>query len=214
MAVVESVSVFGVEALQPASPPLDIPYRGDDTGIAQVGLDPNEIELTMQLDAESFVRLYPPLEYCELDLANSVVDTLYRETREPVYKTPVLIPIYVTLKPLKAMLKRFGIEDEHDALCMISLGWLHKNHPEIRVKTGDRIGYYDKAYVETSLQPHGLPDQVLGRETVAHDPNMQFELLTVCYGDFWGNSQRPLHLVGTLKNLRAPGKPDTNVNPR
>lgn len=214
MPAVEVISSIVYEALQPERPPLDIPYRGDDAGIGQVGLYGPEITLAMQLDCESFIRLYPPVDFRELDFNTSVIDTLYRETRSPSYKSSVMIPAYFKVSPPKNLLKRFGVEDEHDAVAMLSLGWLQKYQPDLRVKTGDRIGYYDQSYTESSIRPHNLPNKDVVREPVAHVPNMQFEILNVYYGDYWGNSQRPLHLMCSLKNLRAPGKHDTNVNPR
>lgn len=214
MPSVESAARIVYEVLQPEKPTVDIPYRGDDTGIGQVGLYSPEIDLAMQLDSESFIRLYPSVDFRELDMDQSVVDTLYRETRQPSYKSSVMIPVYFKIEPPKNLLKRFGVEDEHDAVAMMSLGWLQKYQPDLRVKTGDRIGYYDQAYTETSIRPHNLPNKEVVREPVAHVPNMQFEILNVYYGDYWGNSQRPLHLLCSLKNLRAPGKHDTNVNPR
>ena len=108
MALVEAITAFGVEVLQPTSPPVAIPYVGDDSGIATVGLSVEEINLTKQLDAESFIRSYPPLMFWELDLEQTVIHPLYRETRTPVYKTPIPIPIYIKINPPQSLLKKYN----------------------------------------------------------------------------------------------------------
>lgn len=214
MATVEAQLAFGVEVLQPTSPPVAIPYVGEDSGIATVGLSVDEINLTKQLDSESFMRLYPPLMFWELDLVATPRHALYRETRDPVYKTPIPIPIYVKIDPPISYLKKYGLEDEQDAIAMFSLGWLDKYLNGYAPKTGDRIGYYDQAYTTAYIQSGGRPDKQVTQEAIARTPNFSWEILTGKFGDFWGNSQIPLHLISTLKNLRAPGRPDTNVTSR
>lgn len=214
MPLVESTSVFGVEALQPASPPVAVPYIGDDTGVATVGLYTPEVELAKQLDAESFIRLYKPLLLYVLDLANTQVHSLYQETRNPVYLTPILVPTYVQVEPPKRVLKKFGLETEHEAIALLSLAWLEKYAPTVKVKTGDRFGYYNDSYTTSHLQPGGLPPKDVTQEAVPRVPNFSFEVLTTKHADYWGNTQIPLHLLLTLKNLRAPGKPDTNITNR
>ena len=214
MPVVESISGFGVEALQPASPPLVVSYRGTDDGTAQVAVQVVEVDLVKDLDRESFIRLYPPLAYFELDKSATVIDTLYRETRAPVYNSPVSIPIFVKLDPPKRLLKRFGVEAEQEAIGLVSAGWLERHAPALQRKTGDRIGYYDQLYVGDVPMSGGRPDAVVTHERTARQPNYSFEVLTAKWCDYFGNTQIPLHKILTLKNLRAPGKPDANVNPR
>lgn len=214
MPVVESISGFGVEALQPASPPLVVSFRGEDDGTALVATQVQEVNLVKDLDRESFIRLYPPLAYFELDKGATVVDTLYRETRAPVYKTPIPIPIFVKLDPPKRFLKRFGVESEQEAVALVSAGWLERHAVALQMKTGDRIGYYDQPYVGGVPMSGGRPDAVVTHEKEARQPNFSFEVLAAKWCDYFGNTQIPLHKILTLKNLRAPGKPDTNVNPR
>lgn len=214
MPAVESTSGFGVEALQPASPPLVVSFRGEDDGTALVAVQVGEADLVKDLDRESFIRLYPPLAYFELDKAATVVDTLYRETRAPSYRPPIPVPIYITLEPPKRFLKKYGLEAEQEAVGLVSAGWLERHAPNLQVKTGDRIGYYDQPYVGDVPMSGGRPDRVVTHETVARVPNFSFEVLTAKWCDYFGNTQIPLHKILTLKNLRAPGTPDTNVNPR
>jgi len=214
MPTVESNSGFSVEALQPASPPLVVSFRGEDDGTALVAVQVEEVDLVKDLDRESFIRQYPPLAFFELDRNQTVVHTLYRETRNPVYKSPIAIPIFVQLNPPKRLLKRFGIETVHDAIALVSAGWLERHAVTLQISTGDRIGYYDQAYTGSVPMPGGAPDTVVTHEPVDRVPNFSFEVLTAKWTDYFGNTQIPLHKLLTLKNLRAPGKPDTNVNPR
>lgn len=214
MALVEAIAAFGVEVLQPTSPPVAIPYVGDDSGIATVGLSVEEVNLAKQLDCESFLRLYKLLLFYELDLVQTPIHSLYRETRAPVFKTPIPIPIFIRVDPPTSFLKKYGIEDEQDAIGMFSLGWLDKYLSGYAPKTGDRIGYYDQEYSTAYVRSGGRPDQVVTQESIARVPNFSWEILTGKFGDFWGNTQIPLHLVCTLKNLRAPGRPNTNVTNR
>ena len=214
MALVEAITAFGVEVLQPTSPPVAIPYVGDDSGIATVGLSVEEINLTKQLDAESFIRSYPPLMFWELDLEQTVIHPLYRETRTPVYKTPIPIPIYIKINPPQSLLKKYNLEDEHDAIALFSIGWLDKYFNGYAPKTGDRIGYFDQEYTTAYLRTGGKPDQPVTKEGTPRTPNFSWEILTGKFDDYWGNSQIPLHVISTLKNIRAPGLPDTNVSSR
>lgn len=214
MAIVEATAAFGVEVLQPASPPIAIPYEGDDSGVATVGLYLEEVNLAKQLDAEAYIRQYKPLWFFELDLDLTPVDPLYRETRRPTFKSPVPIPIFIKIDPPISFLKKYGLEDEQDAIAMFSIGWLDKYHNAYAPKTGDRIGYYDEAYTTAYLRTGGKPPQDVTKESAPRVPNFSWEILTGKFGDFFGNTQIPLHIISTLKNLRAPGRPDTNVSIR
>jgi hypothetical protein len=214
MTIVESTSGFGVEALQPAFPPIVVSFKGTDNLTALVGQQVTEVNLIKDLDRESFIRLYPPLAYYELDKVATPVDTLYRETQAPVYKTPVAIPIFITLEPPKRLLKRYGLEAEQEAIGLVSAGWLERHDPTLQMKTGDRIAYYDQPYTGSFPNPSGLPDTTVTHEATARVPNFMFEVLTAKWCDYFTNTQIPLHKILTLKNLRAPGIQDTNVNPR
>ncbi len=139
------------------------------------------------------------------------MDTLYRETSAPAYKQPVGIPIFIMLEPPKRMLKRFGLEAEHQAIGLVSQGWLDRHAPSLQMKTGDRIAYYASPYVDDVSRPSGLPDTVVTHEATPRTPNFSFEVLTAKWCDYFANTQIPIHKILSLKNLRAPGKPDTNV---
>lgn len=208
MPVVEATLTFGVEALQPASPPLDIPFFGDESQVAQIATQVEEVDLVKGLDRESFIRLYPVLQYYELDRQTTVVDELYGETADPVFKAPIPVPIYIRLDPPANLLKRYGIEGEHFGIALFSNGWLEKNAPSLVLATGDRIGYYDQPYVGSFDRPGGLPPGQVVHESVPLDPNyptnFHFEILTVKHTDYFGNTQIPIHRVATLKNLRNP----------
>lgn len=214
MPVVESVSGFGVEVLQPASPPLVVSYRGTDDGTAQVAVQVVEVDLVKDLDRESFIRQYPPLAFFELDDATTPVDTLYRETRAPVFKTPIPIPIFIKPDPPKRLLKRFGLEVEQAAIGLISYGWLERHAPTLQIKTGDRIGYYDQSFTGSVPMSGGRADKVITHEGTPRTPNYSFEVIEDMAADYFANTQIPLHLLLVLKNLRAPGKADTNVTTR
>ena len=213
MPVVVSNSGFNVEVLQPASPPLVVSFVGTDDQTGMVATQVYEVDLVKDLDRESFIRSYPTLAYYELDKSATIVDPLYRETRNPSYKVSIAIPILVQLEPPKRLLKKFGIEAEQEAIALISQGWLERHAPTLQVKTGDRIGYYDVPYVGSYPQPSGLPDAHVVHEPIARVPDFSFEVLTAKWCDYFANTQIPLHKVLTLKNLRAPGKPNTNVKP-
>lgn len=214
MPVVESISGFGVEVLQPASPPLVVSFRGEDADTAQVAVQVYEVDLVKDLDRESFIRQYPPLAFFELDDATTPVDTLYRETRAPVFKQPIPIPIFIKPDPPKRLLKRFGLEVEQAAIGLVSVGWLERHAPALQMKTGDRIGYYDQQFTGSFPQPGGRPDKVVVHEGTPRTPNYSFEVLEDMFTDYFANTQIPLHLLLILKNLRAPGKADTNVTTR
>jgi hypothetical protein len=214
MGIVLATSALGVELLQPSAPPILISYSGTDDQTARVGQAVVEVDLEKDLDRESFIRQYPPLAYFELDKTATQIHPLYRETRQPVFKDPIPIPAFIQLQPPKRMLKRFGVEAEQEAIGLLSAGWLERHAPSLQVKTGDRIGYYDQPYTGSFTSPGGRPDTVVAHETSARTPNFSFEVLTAKWCDYFTNTQIPLHKILTLKNLRAPGKPDTNVNPR
>jgi hypothetical protein len=204
MPVVESTMVFSVEALQPASPPLDVPYFGDESNIAHVATQVEEVDLVKGLDRESFIRLYPELLYYELDRDTTVVDELYGETREPQFKVAIPIPIYIRIDPPANLLKRYGIEGEHFAIGLVSNGWLEKNAPTLGIATGDRLGYYDQPFTGTFDRPGGLPPGQVTHESTPATPNFHLEVLTSKACDYFGNTQVPIHRVLTLKNLRNP----------
>ena len=214
MPTVSSTVIIPVEVLQPTRPPLMLSYRGTDDQTAMIAVQTYEVDLAKDLDRESFIRLYPSLLYYELDKTSTVVDTLYRETRQPVYKAPVPCPIYVVPEPPKKLLKRFGLEVEQEGLALVSAGWLERHAPDLQMKTGDRIGYYNNEYTGSFNRPGGQSDKIVVHEPEPRVPNFSWEILTTKWGDYWGNTQIPLHKVLTLKNLRAPGKPDTNVTSR
>ena len=209
---VSSSTGFAIEELQPSAPPLVVSFIGTDYGTAHIAVQQSETDLVKDLDRESFIRNYPPLAYFSLDKKATQIDRLYRETRNPSYRAPVLIPIFIQLEPPKRLLKKYGLEVEQEAIGLISQGWLDRHAQDLTPKTGDRIGYFDRPYADDVSQPNGLSDNVVIHELQPRTPNFSFEVLTVKFCDLFGNSQRPLHLITTLKNLRAPGKPDSNIS--
>jgi hypothetical protein len=209
---VSSITGFAIEELQPSAPPLVVSFIGTDYGTAHIAVQQSETDLVKDLDRESFIRNYPPLAYFSLDKKATQIDPLYRETRNPSYKAPVLIPIFIQLEPSKRLLKKFGLEVEQEAIGLLSQGWLDRHAKELKVKTGDRIGYFDRPYVDDVSQPSGISDEVIIHELQPRTPNFSFEVLTVKFCDYWASSQRPIHIITTLKNLRAPGKPDRDIS--
>lgn len=206
-----SITGFSVEAIQPSAPPLIVSFVGTDDQTGQIAVQQPEIDLVKDLDRESFIRNYPPLAYFELDKKATVIDPLYRETRSPAYKQPISIPIFIMLEPSKRLLKRFGLEVEQQAIGLVSQGWLDRHAPSLQIKAGDRIGYFDSMYVDNFPSPQGLADASVVHEPQSRTPNFSFEVLTSKWCDYFANTQSPIHKILTLKNLRAPGKPDTNV---
>lgn len=211
---VESFLNVPIEVLQPAAPPLIVSYYGTDNQTALVGQQQSEVDIAKDLDRESFIRHYPPLLFYSLNKQATITDKLYRETRSPVFLSAIPIPIFIQPNPPKRMLKRFGVETEQDAIGLVSAGWLERHVTSLQIKTGDRIGYYDQSYNATVPRPNGLSAATVVHEPSARVPNYSFEILSTKWTDYFTNTQIPLHKLLILKNLRAPGIPDTNIGSR
>lgn len=177
MSSLNSITLLHLEVLQPTSPQLIDKVSGD-SGLAIIGTQQSEYDLTLSLDAESFIHHYPPLLYHPVDFTNTVVDNLYNESSgEIIYTDPILIPILIQLNPQRRLLRKFGVETEQDAIGLLSQGWLAKYQPTLNICVGDRIEYFDGGTTFT------------------------LEVLTTKFTDYFGNTQVALHRLVTLKNL-------------
>ena len=141
-----------------------------DFVITPIGTSQRDVEVLLKMNSEQFKLLYPPVNYRQLDRTNTVVDDLYAESvGEPVHKTPVLVPLLIIFGDQRKLLKRYGIEEEHEAACVFS----NRINAELNIEpsTGDLIEY-------------------LG---------INYEILTVKFTDYITNTQVPLNLLATMK---------------
>jgi len=149
-----------IEETPQSVPTQDVPLAGGR----------QDLEFVITTNAEQFTYLYPALRFLPLDRTRDS-DPLYREKVKPVFLDPVTIPTYVELQPQLKLLKRFGIEEEQEAIAVWSCR--HLNQYKLDPKTGDRLQYF----------------------------NILFELLTVKLTDYFLSTQVPLNKVATLKQV-------------
>lgn len=138
--------------------------------ITPIGTSQRDVEVLLKMNAEQFKLLYPAVNYRQLDRENTTVDDLYKESVGfPVHKTPVLVPILIIFGDQRKLLKRYGIEEEHEAACVFS----NRINAELSIEpsTGDLVEY-------------------LG---------INYEILTVKFTDYITNTQVPLNLLATMK---------------
>lgn len=138
--------------------------------ITPIGTSQRDVEVLLKMNAEQFRILYPPVNYRQLDRTNTVVDDLYAESvGASVHKDPVLVPILLIFGDQRKLLKRYGIEEEHEAACLFS----NRINAELSIEpsTGDLVEY-------------------LG---------INYEILTVKFTDYITNTQVPLNLIATIK---------------
>ncbi len=138
--------------------------------ITPIGTSQRDVEVLLKMNAEQFRLLYPAVNYRKLDRTNTKVDDLYKESVGfPIHKTAILVPTLIIYGDQKKLLKRYGIEEEHEAACVFS----NRVNAEVGVEpsTGDLIEY-------------------LG---------IDYEILTVKFTDYITNTQVPLNLIATMK---------------
>lgn len=147
-----------------------------------IGTSQTDIDLVRGVDAEAFHRHFPPISLYRIDRRSTVIN-LYGEPRavtsvetppttgQPTFQSPVTIPIRIIIEPPMEELKKFGIEQKIDALAVFS----------------------DKILVDRGISPR------IGDHLEAY--GIRFELLTVSFSDYFGNTQIPLHRFSRMKNL-------------
>lgn len=167
-----------VEYLQPTAPSIQV-CKLTDSKVATVGEYGPEIALTMQLDRESYDRMWPAIPYYVLDKAapRSVSENFYGEQADEQAALneapPLMIPIQVKITPPLQYLQKFGVEELQDAIALLSIGWLNANLPDFHPQIGDRILYHQ----------------------------VQMRVDTVKFADYFGNEQVPLHYFIMMENM-------------
>lgn len=140
--------------------------------IIPLGGSRRDLEFVIKTNYEQFVKIYPTVKVTKINRTESRPDSLYKEL---IYKTfdeySYDLNIYFVFEPPLKLLKKFGIEEEHDALAVMSNRQL--NNFKISLTTGDLIQY-------------------LG---------VDYEILTVKLVDYFGNTQVPLNTLATVRQL-------------
>lgn len=151
-------------------PPLVEDTEQTQWGIVPIGTSQRDTEVILRMNAEQFRLLYPRVRYFKMDRVNTKVDPLYNESIGfPKYNDPILIPALIMPGPQMNLLKRYGIEEEQEAICV----------------TNARLN------AQANVYPH-MGDLIEWAE-------VRWEILTVVFGDYMTNTQVPLNLVLTLK---------------
>jgi hypothetical protein len=146
------------------------------------GTSRRDLEVFLRMNAEQFRKLYPEVKYFKLNRIKTKVDDLYQESLgDPIYDgipqwdgvivgRPIMVPGLLIPGPQMKLLKRYGIEIEHEAICVMC----NRVNAEIGIEpvTGDRLEF-------------------LGT---------YWEVLKTEFVDLFINSQVPLNLVLSLKN--------------
>lgn len=140
--------------------------------ILPIGTSQRDVEALIRMNAEQFGVLYPKIAYRKLDRQETKVDDLYNESiGNPVYSRAVMVPALILHGVQEKLLKRYGIEVEHQAGCLFSNRV--NEAADITPQTGDLVEY-------------------LG---------INFEILTVKHTDYVTNTQIPLNLIATMKQV-------------
>ncbi len=137
-----------------------------------LGQGERDVEWQLTLNAEQFKRLYPEIKYYPLNRTETYVDPVYTESKTKVFiDRPVLVPVLVVIGPQDKLLKKYGIEEEQEAVAV----FCNRVNTErgIDPTTGDRMEYYAILY----------------------------EVLTVKHTDYISNTQVPLNKVVTLRQI-------------
>ncbi len=139
--------------------------------VTPIGSSQRDVEAMLRMNAESFKLLYPDLLYRQLDRVETKVDSLYKEAiGNPVHKDPKSVPILVIPDPPQKLLKKYGLEEEVEAIAIMNCRLNDK--AGIYPVTGDLIQYHD----------------------------IWFEILTVKFEGYANNTQVPLNIICTIKN--------------
>jgi len=136
-----------------------------------IGQSRRDMELVIRKNVEQFERLYPRIQYIQLNRAKSRPDPLYRERIFKKFNDPILVSAYFQLSPPEKLLRKFGIEVEATAIAVFSNRIL--NRKRLKVLTGDRVMY-------------------LG---------VTFEVITMKLLDYFLNTQVPINTVAILKQV-------------
>ncbi len=107
-------------------------------GRGVIGSGRRDLESLINLNAEQFCILYPPVDVHER-VQDGAQDDLYQEDVRPTFKDPIAIPTFFTINPQKKLLKSFGIEEEQEAIAVWSNRLL--NTSGLDPVTGDRVEY-------------------------------------------------------------------------
>jgi hypothetical protein len=150
--------------------------------ILPIGTTKKAVAFAIRVNEEQYRKIYPEVNFYKLNRVETVVDDLYKEAvGDAVYDglkqtdgTTVgaveKIPALIQQGPQMKLLKRYGIEEEQEAIAVFAASMLHKRG--IEVHTGDRIEFLA----------------------------ITWEVIKPEFTDYFANSQVPLNLVCTLKN--------------
>lgn len=134
-----------------------------------------DVEYILTVNAEQFHRIYPEIKFFPMSRnpTQTVVDPLYNEAIRKEFNKmhPILVPVFVAIQPQLKLLKKYGIEEEQDAIAVFN----NRIDKELSIDpiTGDRIEYQA----------------------------ILFEILTAKHVDYFTNTQVPLNKICTLRNL-------------
>jgi len=139
-------------------------------GILPIGTSQRDTEVILRMNAEQFRILYPRVRYYKLDRVQTKVDQLYKESIGfPEYESPKLIPTLIMPGPQLNLLKRYGIEEEQEAIAVMNARLNAQS--QIFPHTGDLLEWAE----------------------------VRWEILTAVFHDYMTNTQVPLNLILTLK---------------
>jgi hypothetical protein len=151
-------------------PPLVEDTEQTHWSLVTLGTAQRDVEVILRMNAEQFRLLYPKVRYYKLDRVQTKVDDLYKESIGfPTYAVPIEIPALIMPGPQMNLLKKYGIEEEQEAICVMN------------ARLNDQAGIY----------PH-TGDLMEWAE-------VRWETLTAVFGDYMTNTQVPLNLILTLK---------------
>lgn len=142
-------------------------------GLVPLGTADRDLETVIELNAEQFTLLYPRLKYYSMSRNSTAVDTLYNEAIAKNFTDYVELPIFLVMSPQLKLLKKYGIEEEQEAIAVLNVRLSNAN--DIDPMTGDLIEF-------------------LG---------IRFEILNVKLTDYFANTQVPLNKVATLRQINA-----------
>ena len=151
-------------------PPLEETEQAQKEHLTPLAGSRRDLEFIIRTNAESHWLIYPALRFFALDRARGH-DPLYGEQPKPSYNTAVLVPTYVQIQPQEKLLKRFGIQEEQEAIAVWSCRVL--TDLGLDPVTGDRLEYYGTHY----------------------------EVLTTKLTDVFTNTQCTINKVATLKQV-------------
>jgi len=113
-----------------------------------MGASSVDVELAIRLHAERIQILCPAIRYFRLDKDRTKVDPDYDDSSKPAWDglpdpttgkvvgRAILVPVEVHFDPPQKLLRRYGIEIQHQALLVMSCRIL--DELKVEPKTGDR----------------------------------------------------------------------------